>query len=68
MDQPPERINFEKPKLTVLISDLKSVSVSDKIITLKFIVSENNKKIDKVWVIRAETSILARKWSDKLQL
>jgi hypothetical protein len=51
----------------VPIDRIKSVMVSEKDLVVKFVVDENNRKLERTWLLRASSQALAKKWQDKLK-
>lgn len=51
----PDQIVFDKPKTTVLLTNLKSIIINATQLTLKFYLIDANKKSEKVWILKAET-------------
>lgn len=53
--------------MTILLTSIKSVLLKDKEVTIKFTKVDNNKSVERIWLLRMESQALAKKWYDKLQ-
>ncbi len=66
IDDPLEKLNFEKAKITVPITHVKTAVVLDREVHIKLLQSEGSKKFEKDWVLRMSSMDLAKKWYDIL--
>lgn len=67
IEEPPEKIDFSKAKITIPIPQMKSVLVLDKELHIKLLQTQASKKVEKDWILRMSTTTLAKKWYDRLQ-
>ena len=67
MGESPDQINFEKPKTTVLLTNVKSIVLNAPQVSIKFYLIDGNKKSERTWLLRMETEDLAKAWYDLLQ-
>jgi hypothetical protein len=66
IDDPPERLDFDKAKILIPISQIKTVVVLEKELHIKLVQAEASKKIEKDWILRMSSAGLAKKWYDRL--
>lgn len=67
MNEDPEKINFEKPKSTILIADIKNLLTKENELTIRYAFVDGTKRIERSWVLRMTNPAMAKKWYDRLQ-
>lgn len=60
--EPISQMNFDKPKTTILLTNIKSLVIDTNTINIKFYLIDGNKKSERTWIIRFEKELLAKKW------
>jgi hypothetical protein len=66
LDDPPEKLNFEKAKIVIPITQVKTTVVLEREVHIKLLQAEGSKKFEKDWVLRMSSAGLAKKWYDIL--
>lgn len=67
IDEPASKAGFDKPKLTVPISQLKTFVVNERELRIKVTQTDGTRRLEKDWNLRLATPLLAKKWYDRLQ-
>jgi hypothetical protein len=60
--EPISQMNFDKPKTTILLTNIKSLVIDTNTINIKFYLIDGSKKSERTWIIRFEKELLAKKW------
>lgn len=60
-------MNFDKPKTTILLTNIKSLVIDAATMNIKFYMIDGNKKSERTWIIRFMNDVLAKKWYELLQ-
>jgi hypothetical protein len=60
--EPIEGMNFDKPKTTILLTNIKSLVIDAATMNIKFYMIDGNKKSERTWIIRFQNEVLAKKW------
>jgi hypothetical protein len=66
-DDPPSKIKFEKSKISIPITQLRSFVLNERELHIKVVQSDGARKLEKDWNLRMASPALAKKWYDRLQ-
>jgi len=66
INDPPHAIIFSNPKIEIKISSITNTLLNGNELTIIFLESINGKRMESSWLLKMESSDLAKRWWTKL--